>query len=271
MAYLITIPRVLPGTEGAADLTDTREMTRAGVAEWIREAFKNPVSPGNSGKGFAGPPAKRPRAEDVVEKLVVFQEAHADGEPHYHVAVKLCKTMRWGSVKRAMRERFRVPCHFSSSHTQLWSCIRYGFVASAKKPDVDPTPFMWAGDGAWPAGLAVSGSSASKLLWEASQRPWNARCWAARSAQTQKLMAEGGKGNVKYDKLDIFAILLENNFTKAAQIIAHAQESGTEAMQKFVCRHMKELERWVIEAEEWGAATADATTKAHHKHESARQ
>ena len=189
---------------------------------------------------------------------MVFQEAHADGEPHFHVAVKLSKTMRWGSVKRAMRERFRVACHFSSSHTQLWSCIRYGFVASAKKPDVDQTPFMWTGGKKWPTGLVKSGSTASKLLWEASQRPWNAECWAARSAQTQKHMAETGKDKAKCDKLDLFAVILDNNFTKAAQIIAHAQESGTEAMQKFVCKNMKELERWVAEAEVWGAAVADA-------------
>ena len=257
MVYLVTISRVLPGTDEAADLMDTREMTREGLAEWIRDAFNNPVFP--SGKGFDARPAKRPRARDVVEKLVVFQEAHADGEPHYHVAVKLHnKTMRWGSVKTAMRERYRVACHFSSSHTQLWSCIRYGFVASAKKPDVDKTPFMWAGDETWPTGLAMPGSKASKLLWEASQRPWNAGCWAARSAQTQKHMAETGKGKAKYDKLDLFALILDNNFTKVAQIIAHGQESGTEAMQKFVCKNMKEMEQWLKEAEVWGAAAADA-------------
>ena len=144
--------------------------------------------------------------------------------------------MRWGSVKRAMRERFRVACHFSSSHTQLWSCIRYGFVASAKKPDVDQTPFMWTGGKKWPTGLVKSVSTASKLLWEASQRPWNAECWAARSAQTQKHMAETGKGKAKCDKLDIFAVILDNNFTKAAQIIAHALESGTESMQSSSAR-----------------------------------
>ena len=87
MVYLVTISRVLPGTDEVAELTDTRGMTRESVAEWIRDAFNNPAFLEDSGKGFDAPLDKRSRADDVVEKLAVFQEAHADGELHFHVAV----------------------------------------------------------------------------------------------------------------------------------------------------------------------------------------
>ncbi|CAJ1456052.1 unnamed protein product, partial [Effrenium voratum] len=58
------------------------QLTRQELGDCVRAAFDNPLSE----SGSAGRPATSGAA---VKKLVVFQEEHENGEPHFHVAVLL--------------------------------------------------------------------------------------------------------------------------------------------------------------------------------------
>jgi hypothetical protein len=52
--------------------------------------------------------------------------------------------MRWGPAKRVLTERHRLASHFSVTHAQWWSALRYGRIPSERKDTVDPQPLQWA-------------------------------------------------------------------------------------------------------------------------------
>ena len=68
------------------------------------------------------------------------------GSVHYHAAVKLAVNMRFALAKSTLREQYQLPNHFSCTHTQVWSAVRHGYIATATKPDVDDDPHVWPGD-----------------------------------------------------------------------------------------------------------------------------
>ena len=116
--YLLTVSRVLPETLLANDLRDIAALTRQQLAECIIDAFNNPV---------AGAQGGRPRSNaQRLMKLAVFRETHASGEPHFHAAVKLSTHLTFAAAKRTLRQRHRVACHFSRSHREWRSALRYG-------------------------------------------------------------------------------------------------------------------------------------------------
>ena len=247
--YLATLSHVLPETLAATDLKEISGMTRDEVAGCVRAAFDDPLPP------EAGQPGrKRRRTEPIVDKLVVFREHHEDGEVHFHIAIRLCGEYSWGPAKRTLRARDGLACHFSCSHTQFWSSVRYGFIATLKKPSVDQTPFIWCADGTWPIGLATQGTKGWSCLFEASQRPWNAAVWKARSEQAQKAQAEHPTLKARFSKLDLTAIILDSGLKTKPAILEYAQEHGTEAMQLWVHNNQKRLTEFLADAVEWGEA-----------------
>ena len=141
--YLATISRLLPDTLAEVDsLVDTATLTRQVVGEAVKNAFDNPL-PRSDGKGA---PVNRAGDQGMVKKLAVFKEFHTDGTPHFHVAVALLQTRAWGPAKRSLRERHSIASHWSTTHTQFWSALRYGVIPTVKKPVVDKTPWTWTKD-----------------------------------------------------------------------------------------------------------------------------
>ena len=90
-----------------------RQLTRQELGDCVRAAFDNPLSE----SGSAGRPATSGAA---VKKLVVFQEEHENGEPHFHVAVLLKAERMWLPAKRTLRVRDRLASHWSSTHRHFW-------------------------------------------------------------------------------------------------------------------------------------------------------
>ncbi len=113
--------------------------------------------------------------------IAVYMEAHADGDPHFHVALKLEGAQRFLCYKKTLRHRYGLPSHWSCSHTQLWSAVRYGFFPSPKKPHgIDPAPISWT----YPDGAPLD-------LFEESQEPWLAEAWRKRREKTDVAGASG--------------------------------------------------------------------------------
>ena len=188
-----------------------------------------------------------------MKKLAVFCEAHKNGEPHYHVAILLSGPYMWGPAKRTLRERDGLAAHFSSSHNQLWSAVRYGFVATLKEPVVDASPCIWSDDGSWPNGTASAGSPGASALWEAAQRPWTAAMWKSRSEQAQKASLEGGPKR-RITKLDVTAIIVEKGMKTPTEVMAYVQDHGSESLQQWVHSNQKKLKGIGEEAWEWADA-----------------
>ena len=100
--YLATVSRVLPDAFESKDLVDIQSLSRETIRDMFLDAFNNPME-----KARGGRPRTEDDSADVVDKLVVvFQERHAAGDVHFHIAIKLLRTLRFGAAKRTLRQPF---------------------------------------------------------------------------------------------------------------------------------------------------------------------
>eukprot|EP00438_Fugacium_kawagutii_P003219 Skav200447 [mRNA] locus=scaffold1922:147746:149470:+ [translate_table: standard] len=243
--HLLTISRLLPGTLECSDLRDIQTMTREEVAGCVRMAFDDPMYPPHA------PGQRRSKTESIVKNLVVFQEAHSDGSKHFHIAVQLTQTRTWNPVKYTLRTRDHLACHFSSSHTQFWSAVRYGHIPTCSKPVVDESPLSWSASGGW----------GSLDLFAESQRPWNADIWKRRREEAEKASEASKAKKPRFNKLDLTALILTKGLTTQAALMEYVQNHGTEQMQIFVHQKQKYLKEYLADAAEWGLAREKAAAE----------
>ena len=215
-------------------------MTREEIGACVRAAFNNPLLDPSKG-------GRRPTNQEVVKKLAVFQEEHEGGEPHFHVAILLSCARRWLGAKRTLRMRDHLPSHWSASHSHFWSAVRYGAIATCKKPVVDTHPHQWSLDGLpWD-------------LFEAAQEPWTARCWRRRGEEAaRKRLCEQKPGKAKFTKLDLTALIIDKKLSSTAGILTFAQDHGTQKMQEWVCQNQRKLPDFLQEAWDWHAAREES-------------
>jgi len=189
-------------------------------------------------------------ASEVVEKIVVAQEPHQSGEIHFQWAVKLFDKMAFTRAKRTMRERHHIATHWSCSHTQFWSVLRYLTTPTAKKPVVDNIKDMYV----WTArGEALD-------LYEESQQPFQAKAWKRRR-EMQELAAASGEGPIKksrFTKLDFTAVAIDRGLTTPAAVLEYFQDRGSAAMQAFASQNQKRLKEFLDDAKEWANARHQA-------------
>ena len=242
--YLGTLSRVLPETLRSRDLCDLSGLSREYVGTLVRDAWDRPVSVSGAGR----PRAEEGNGQSVVDMMVVVREAHESGEVHFHVAVKLARSLRFLPAKAALRQRHRVASHWSCSHTQFWSAVRYCHIPSERKPEVDSQPYTWSADGS------------NMDLFALSQEPFTARMWKRRREDNEKAAA-GVKKARSFTKLDLTATVLDQGLKSAAAILSYAQENGTAAMQKFVHQHQRRLKEFLEDAREWETARAVAAAE----------
>ncbi len=138
-------------------LRDPSTMSREEVRDAVLDAVANPAAD--------GPAGGRPRTRELhVCKLVTVREPHILAERfHFHIGLKLSGETRFLPLKLALRKRSNLASHWSTSHTMLWSVIRYLTVPSQTKHVVDVTPLVWTHDGG------------ALNLFEEAQEPFNAR------------------------------------------------------------------------------------------------
>jgi len=238
--YLITFSRILPETLAAAagNLRDAASLTRQQIAAAVKNAFNNPLPP----VGGGGRP--RGRMQNVVKKLVVFLEQHADGSKHYHVAVYLYVQSRWEAVKRTLKVREKLAAHFSCSHDGWWSVLRYGTEFSQKE-GLDDKPHVWLARGE------------VLDIFEESQEPYQAKAAVGRRQRKDAQAAQDGKTS-KFTKLDFTSIVLAKHLNSGAQVMRYVQDSGTTAMQLFVAQNQRFLNEYIEDAHEWNRARVAA-------------
>ena len=196
--YLITVARVL-----GAKLADGRQyknlqsVDRKTIGMAVLDAFDNPLTTG-AGTTGGRPRAQSEEVESIVTLLVVFRESHRDGSIHFHIVVKLSRPYRFVNVKRTLRIRHLLPSHFSCSHTLLWSSLRYGYVATVRKPDVDDNPWLWTRD--W-HGFARDQNCVD--LFDLCQEPWRPDSWRKRRAAADRDQSDKSGKAARYEKLDL--------------------------------------------------------------------
>ena len=252
--YLVTLSRVLPETLEATDLRDISDMSRDDVATCLRKAFDDPAKAPRS--------AGRPRQEEedredegeqaghVVKKIVVFKELHLSGEVHFHVALLLFRSMRFKLAKDTLRSRDKLSTHWSLTHTQWWSAVRYGAHPSERKPVVDSEPFQWTHDGT------------VLDLDDEKEQPFTSAAWRKRRLQHEKDVSAGkAKTCHSFSKMDLTSVILEKGLNTRAALLEYVQNHGSASMQTFVHKAQRKLAEYMEDAQEWGNARAAAAAE----------
>ena len=235
--YLVTVSRVLIAAQQNAGYQDVPQLSREAVGNAVHDALDNPA---------VGPGGGRPHDQShVVENMVVFQEYHEDGSKHFHIAVKLASQQRFSAAKRTLQQRHRLPSHWSGTHTQWWSAVRYGHSGTEKKPAVDKEAWRWTRDG-------------HELdLFEDSQQPFKAEAWRARREKRDR-EAAAEQRETKLTKIDFYSLVLSKKLTSKKKVVAYASQHGTAAMQQYVANHQKNIKTLLAEAVEWDRAPQQA-------------
>ena len=156
------------------------------------------------------------------------KEGSAD-EQHHHAALKLhAAKHRFLPFKLAMRWRHGIATHWSTSHSQTWSAVRYLHCTTQHKQVVDRRPELWTRDG-------------RKLnLHDESQEPFQAAAWnRRRESTTSEPFAKKPKKD-GFTKLDFSALVLEHRLLTPNAVLEYMQEKGSKAMQLWIhCRQRK--------------------------------
>ncbi|CAK0899975.1 unnamed protein product [Prorocentrum cordatum] len=251
--YLVTISRVLDATlPDGRQCRDLGTMSREDIGKAVADAFNNPIPTGSAG----GRTRQEPDGQALVSMAVVFQEKHKDGAIHFHVAAKLTRSGRFQQAKRTLRERHLLPSHFSGSHQRMWSAVRYGYMETPAKPDVDDAPWVWQPD--W-AGFARENDAID--LFEMSQEPYMAGVWVKRREATDK--AAGAMGTkTTFDLVDLTSTIIAKHLWTKGSLMAYVQDRGTKAMQRFVRSRVRKLTADLEETKEWASARENAAFEA---------
>ena len=245
MIFLVTFSSVLAETAQHAPtpLRTLDGLSRHDVLQATLDAIANPM--------VANPRGGRPRTVSVaVVKAVVFLE-----EPrHFHVALRLSSKCRFLPFKLALRHRSGLASHWSKSHTQWWSVVRYGVFATARKPKVDPSPLAWTSTGE------------PLALYEESQEPFNAHAFKGKreAAELRVAAVEAAQAAespvsdkpAKFGKLDFTALAIANDLKTPAAVLSYAQAKGSLQLQNYVCRNQGKLPELLAHASSWQGAEA---------------
>ena len=167
-------------------------------------------------------------------------------------SVKFKECQRFQAAKRVLRETHQLPSHFSCSHSLLWSALRYGHIATPRKPDVDETPWIWT-----PAWSGFSKDCKEVDLFDLSQRPYRADDWRK---QKQVADTEASKAGMKttFAKHDLKALIIAKHLYNKDSLLSFIQDHGTTAMQIFASNHQRKLTEYIEDAEEWATAKQNA-------------
>ena len=225
------------------------------ILDALLDSIDNPLDIQNRAGG-------RPRQQGLVKPrtVVVVQESHQTrpDDNHKHAALRLAPHSRFLPFELALRVRHGLASHWSTSHTHIWSAVRYIAVPTESKPQVDTQPLTWTSDG-------------SELnLFEAAQEPWSAqsvkrRC-EAKALQPSKEGPASKKGKTKearerFGRMDLVSLILAEGLLTPCQVMAYVQEKGSAVMQAFVVRQQRHLKEILQEATEWQGAKAKAAAE----------
>ena len=163
----------------------------------------------------------------------------------YHVVVSLDAPCRFMGAKHALRERHGMQSHWSCTHSQMWSALRYCVIPSPTKIAVGSDPHQWKHD------------NCALDLFESSQEPFQACMWRKRREGRDTSDAALQK-TATLTKLDLAALIVSKELCTKDALLAYVQRHGTAAMQSFVSRSQRKLDEYIQDAETWAAAEANA-------------
>ena len=212
--FLVTAAKLVNdeehASEDAADslppLVDPCTLSKAAFHQAITDGLENPIYERSRG-------GRPPSRKIELDTYVGVAEGKA-GEHHHHAVVKLFGVNhRFLPFKLAMRMRSGIATHWSTTHSQLWSAIRYVHCTTDHKKIVDRKPLKWTRDG-------------RKLnLFEESQEPFQVAGWKQlRESRMSEPLHKKPKKEI-FTKLDFTAIILEHRLLTPNTVLEYMQEN----------------------------------------------
>ena len=243
--YLVTLSRVLASTlDAAPHLCDPSGWSRQQVLDAVWDAMENPCVTTRGG---------RPRDAEqggIILKEIVVREKHTDESYHFHVGLHLRTKQRFLAAKRTLLERHRLASHWSSSHTQWWSIMRYlVYTSETKKAEVDAERLLWS-----LPGVVFD-------PFEDAQEGFQAKAWNARR-EKKAMEAPALHQSETFSKLDFLALVETKGLTTKKRVLSYVQEHGSAAMQSFCAKHQRRMVEYLEDAKEWASAKDDAAREA---------
>ena len=217
------------GASKPPPLRDPASVTKLEFRKALQDSLQNPMHDLKRG----GRPSSRAFELDVYMGV---KEGSAE-EQHHHAALKLhAAKLRFLPFKLAMRWRHGIATHWSTSHSQLWSAIRYLHCTTEHKKVVDRQPELWTRDG-------------RKLnLYDESQEPWQAAAWnRKRETAISEPFAKKTKKD-GFNKLDFSALVLQHRLLTPSAVLEHMQEKGSKAMQLWIHSRQRKLKEFIKDA-----------------------
>ena len=252
--YLVTISRVLGARlEDGRAYVDLTDMDRKTIGDAVRESFDHPESTAAGGR----PRSRDAQLPSLISLLAVFRELHQDKSVHFHVVVKLAEFYRFGAAKRTLCQKHLLPSHFSCTHTMLWSALRYVYIGTLTKPEVDENPWVWTPG--WEGFATDEGAPVD--LFELSQEPFRAHAWRKRREKSDK-EASKKAARTSFTKLDLTSVIISKHLWSKDTLMAYTQDHGTAKMQDFVHSRQRKLAQDIEDAKEWSAAKESAAFEA---------
>ena len=140
-----------------------------------------------------------------------------------------------------MRERHGIATHWSTSHKQLWSAVRYVHCTTPAKPTVDREPLVWTRDN---RSFDLPKNCNEPFQAEA----WN-RCRERRIADPyEKKTQKKQEPLQKVTKLDFSALILEQRLTTPNAVLDYVMQQGSKSMQLWVCNRQRKLKELIQDA-----------------------
>lgn len=187
----------------------------------------------------------------LVAKMAAFREYHAANANgvchlHYHVALLLVKKHRFSPIKRALLNKLKLASHWSCTHTDYSSPIRYGTRATPHKPRsaLDPAPLLW------PAGHPP--------LEVAENEPVTARALAALRRSSVQAAGEKGKPEPRVEEIDLWPIIVRSGIRNSPEepfavekLLQYAKANASHKIVAWLFRNEEKVPKLIDKVWRW--------------------
>ena len=216
----------------------------------LLDAFAHPVYVG------LGPSAAHAGRTVVVEKISIFKECHkasAGGivNSHYHAPVKGTNKFSFMPIKRALLQRHGMATHWSTSHTEYRSAVRYCFIPSPRKPQaaLDSAYLLWP-------------RNTHPPLMDVIQEPITAKALQARREKLVLAAAEDARQEPRPHEIDVWPLIVRFNIRNTddnreahLQLIEKAKEVCSPTFFQFLFRIRHRLPKLIDDVWQWEEVT----------------
>ena len=189
--YLVTAAKLVneEDLQSSPPLRDPARISKQEFHKAVIDSLANPVACGVG---------RRRTKETELDTYIGVMEGPA-GAGHHHAGLRFHKQKHsFNPFKVALRQRHGIATHWSTSHTEFHTIVRYLRKPTEHKPVVDPDPVVWTRDGR------------ELNLFEECNEPFQAKGWVAnRERRLSEPMSEKQKKQERFTHLDFKALFCD--------------------------------------------------------------